>query len=145
VDNIRKAVTAILDKADSLLTTEPARMIGYGAAVVVFLAAQVISYVKPGLLPPVKFEDALGESAAAVTLLVLLVEAIRSFVYSPATFLASAHEMMDSIVDAYDQGHIEGHQHEINEPTAAQQPEAKTSTKVAVPVGFVDNSKKVLS
>lgn len=104
MDNIRKVVSAILDKADQLLTTEPARLIGYGAAVVIFLAVQGLGYVKPGLLPPLSFEAAIGDAFAAITTLVILVESIRRFVYSPATYI---EDLSDESQAAHEAAHME--------------------------------------
>lgn len=86
VNQLRKAVSAILAKVSKLLETEPARAIGYGAAVVVYLAARVLSergYVQFNL----SFEDSIIAAAAALTLVAGVVESIRRFVYSPMTYI----------------------------------------------------------
>lgn len=104
VNKLRSIVESILDKVDALLTTEPVRLIGYSAAAVVFLAAQLIGHFKPGLLPAVTFDEALGLSAAAVTTLVVLVESFRRFVVSPQTYIEN---LSDEANAAHEAAHIE--------------------------------------
>ena len=104
VNQLRTAALAILDKVDTLLKTEPARLIGYGAAVVVVLAAQVIGHFKPGVLPNIGFDEALGLTAAAITFMVVVVEAIRRAVYSPQTFI---EELSDEWKSGHESAHAE--------------------------------------
>lgn len=98
------AIRKVLDKIDALLTTEPARMIGYGAAVIVFLVVQAVGIIRPGLLPQVSFDTAVSDAFAAIALLVLVVESIRRFVYAPQTYI-------EDLADEYEAGHGEGHLH----------------------------------
>lgn len=104
MQNIRKLIGAILDKADQLLTSEPARMIGYGAAVVVYLAVRVIGELKPGLVPNVGFDEAVGLAFTALASVVILVESIRRFVYSPLTYI---EDLSDEAQAAHEAAHIE--------------------------------------
>jgi hypothetical protein len=104
VNNIRAFVSALLAKVDSFLTTEPARLIGYGAAVVVFLVVQLLGIVKPGLLPALSFEDAIGDAFAAIATLVILVESIRRFVFSPQTYIEN---LSDEAQAAHEAAHLE--------------------------------------
>jgi hypothetical protein len=76
VDKLR----AVLDIARTLLTGEPARAIGYGAAVVIYLVAKVV-----GVIPDQTFDQAVVEAVAAMAIVASVVETIRHYVYSPAT------------------------------------------------------------
>lgn len=129
MDTIRK----LLDKVDELLTTEPARMIAYGAAVVVFLVVQIIGHFRPGLLPAVSFDEAVGLTISAVAALVVLVESIRRAVYSPQTFI---EELADQAMRSYQAGHVDAHEEEAQ----AREAEAAQPQKVRVPVGVVTQS-----
>lgn len=105
VKSLRVTALYILDKVRTLLTTEPARLIGYGAAVVVTLVAQFLSnrgYVR---FDGVGFEDSLVLVLAAITFTVTVVEAIRRFVFSPQTYI-------EQVSDAVGQGHYEAHAEE---------------------------------
>ena len=104
MNQLRSLVSAILDKADMFLTTEPARLIGYGAAIVVFLTVQIVGHFKPGVLPQVSFDDAVGMAFAAITTLVILVESIRRFVYAPMTYI---EDLSDESAAAHEAAHIE--------------------------------------
>lgn len=104
MNQLRSTVSAILAKVDQLLTSEPARLIGYGAAVVVFLVVQGLGIVKPGLLPPLSFEAAIGDAFAAIATLVILVESIRRFVYSPETYIG---DLADESQAAHEAAHLE--------------------------------------
>lgn len=97
-------VRKVLDKTDQLLTTEPARLIGYGAAVVVVLAVKAIEFVRPGLIPQVGFNDAVGVAFTAMASLVILVESIRRFVYSPMTYI---EDLSDESQFAHEAAHEE--------------------------------------
>lgn len=81
VSNVLDAVKTALDKAEVLLTEkEPARAIGYGAALIVFAIAKV-----SGAIPDQSLDESLALGAAAVLSTTAIVESIRRFVYSPAT------------------------------------------------------------
>ncbi len=103
MNTLSKTVSVILDRIYQLLTTEPARLIGYGAAVVVFLVAQGLNYVRPGILPVVSFEQSLGLAFSASAMLVVLVESIRRFVYSPATHYADLNKAIGPLPNPVDQ------------------------------------------
>jgi hypothetical protein len=72
--------TDILDKADSILRGEPARIIGYGAAVVIYLVAKASGHIADQTP-----EQALVSGVAGVASLVSVIETIRHFVYSKPT------------------------------------------------------------
>jgi hypothetical protein len=76
---------AILDKADALLQGEPARAIGYGAALVIVgasLASNALGFTR---IPAVDLPTAVGLAATAIVTVTGVIESIRKFVYSPAT------------------------------------------------------------
>lgn len=70
--------TGVLDKADSILKGEPARIIGYGAAVVIYLVAKASGHIADQTP-----EQALVSGVAGVTTLIGVIESIRHFVFSP--------------------------------------------------------------
>lgn len=84
---------AIADKADALLQGEPARAIGYGAAVVVVGVVALANY-----LGFARFGDnldiatAVGLTTTAIGTVVTVIEGIRKFVFSPATVEAIVAE-----------------------------------------------------
>jgi hypothetical protein len=95
----------LLDTLDRLLTTEPARLIGYGAAVVItlvvaFLNSQGITRFGADLT----FDQSLGLAFAAITTVTLVVESLRRFVYAPATVATEAND-----------SHVAGHEHAEDE------------------------------
>ena len=115
----------VLDKTDQLLTTEPARLIGYGAAVVVVITAQVLGHIKPGLLPQVGFNEALGLSLSAIAALVTIVESIRRFVYSPLTYI---EDLSDEAHAAHEAAHLEEDLRRWTEAVQAEQAKPQTQT-----------------
>jgi hypothetical protein len=140
VQKVRIVVLAILDKVDQLLTTEPARLIGYGAAVLAvviinILNGQGITRFGTGLT----FDEAVGYAFASIAVLVTVIESIRKFVYAPQTYI-------EDVADEWQKGHEMAH---IEEDFRAQfegalrdirteqeqnipQPEAQTKTPVVV-------------
>lgn len=72
--------TAILDKVRDLLRGEPARAIGYGAAVVIYLVALAFDRI-----PDMTLDAALVSATAAIVTVGSVIETIRRFVYSPVT------------------------------------------------------------
>ena len=136
VNQLRKAVSAILAKVSQLLQTEPARAIGYGAAVVVYLVARVLSdrgYVQFNL----SFEDSIIAAAAALTLVAGVVESIRRFVYSPQTYI---EDLADEFELAIQQGHFEAHAEDamraaFEEAMRAAEAEASQPSTRTVTVG----------
>jgi hypothetical protein len=72
--------TDILDKADSILHGEPARIIGYGAAVLIYLVAKA-----SGNIADQTPEQALVSAGAGIVSVVSVIETIRHFVYSKPT------------------------------------------------------------
>lgn len=142
MNTLRNAALAVLDRVRVLLTTEPARLIGYGAAVIVTLVAQFLSsrgYVR---FDGITFEASVGLVFGAISFLIVLVESIRRFVYSPQTYI---EDLADEYADAFTAGHIDAH--EELEPVIQQAfdagknfgpeqpPETNTTSKVAFPVG----------
>ena len=65
---------------EALLTKSPARAIGYGAAVVVYLVANAF-----GRIPDMTIDQAVYTATVVIGILVAVIEAIRHYVYSPAT------------------------------------------------------------
>lgn len=104
VNQLRIFATAVLDRVSILLATEPARLIGYGAAVVVFVVAQVLEQFRPGLLPKLTFESAIAITASAIVFLAIVVENIRRFVYSPMTYI---EDLSDESQLSHDAAHME--------------------------------------
>lgn len=78
---------ALLDKAEELLQGEPARAIGYGAAVVIYLVARAV-----GAIEDVSLDQSLVLAAGYVATVASVIESIRHFVYSPATVAAIVDE-----------------------------------------------------
>lgn len=78
---MKDKIKALLDKAVALLADrEPARAIGYGAAVIAyFVARQAVS------IPDISFEDAVILTAAYVGVVGGVIETIRKIVWSPNT------------------------------------------------------------
>lgn len=76
---IKDAIVDFLGKADVLLRGSPARAIGYGAAVIIWLVANAFD-----VFPDMKFEDAVSAALVSISLLVTVIESIRYFVYAPA-------------------------------------------------------------
>jgi hypothetical protein len=75
----------ILDKAEGLLKGEPARAIGYGAALVIVgvsLASNALGFTR---IPQVDLPTAVTDATLAIATIVGVIESIRRFVYSPAT------------------------------------------------------------
>lgn len=77
----------ILDRVSTVLTGEPARVIGYGGAVVVYIVARAT------VIPDVSFEDAIVQVTAAAAIVATFVESIRRIVYSPNTVEAIIVEL----------------------------------------------------
>lgn len=94
---------AILDKVDQLLTTEPARVIGYGAAFIVYAASAFLA--SKGIIDvKLTFEQSVGAAFGAVGTLIILVESIRRFVYSPQTYIEN---LSDEAAAAHEAAHLE--------------------------------------
>jgi len=70
----------LVEAVNRVLQGSPARAIGYGAAVVIYLVALAFDRI-----PDMTFEQAVTSAVTAVTILVGIVEAIRFYVFSPAT------------------------------------------------------------
>lgn len=73
-------IKALLAQVDTLLHGEPARAIGYGAAVIIYIVAKA-----SGKFPDVSLDSALVSAGTALAAVVGVVETIRHFVYSPNT------------------------------------------------------------
>ena len=148
MNQLRSIVSATLDKVSLLLKSEPARAIGYGAAVVVYLVILVLN--SRGITrfgSDLKFEDAVlvhlaASTAAAMTLVGSVVESIRRFVYSPQTFI-------EQLSDEWQNGHDEAHFEEAMnaaiqkalEQRAAAAQQAQPDTTFVMPIGQTDNRK----
>lgn len=139
MDNIRAVVDIFLAKVEHLLTTNPVRMIGYGSAVVVFIAAKVLSdagYTRYDIT----FEQAMGLTAASVAFVTLVVESARRFVYSPQTYI-------EDLADQWSRGHAEAHVEQVMSRIEQvivdhrRQAEAKAPEDVQMPIATVPNGK----
>lgn len=64
-----------LTRVSDALKGEPARVIGYGSAVVIYFVANFI-----GAIPDVTFESALLSGAAAIAVVASVIESIRHYV-----------------------------------------------------------------
>ena len=73
-------IKGLLDEASVVLKGEPARVIGYGAAVVIYLVAAAF-----GRIPDVSFDVAVTDAVGIVALVTAVVESVRHFVSSPIT------------------------------------------------------------
>lgn len=80
IADIKAKLGAVLDKVRDLLKGEPARAIGYGGAVVVYLVAAAF-----GRIPDVTFDQAVTMAVTALAIVASFVETIRRYVYSPNT------------------------------------------------------------
>lgn len=78
-------IASILEAARGLLIGEPARAIGYGAAVVIYFAAKAL-----GSIPDQSLDEALLSAGVAIGTVASVVESIRRFVYSQPTVVAIA-------------------------------------------------------
>jgi hypothetical protein len=78
-------LNGLLDKAESILQGEPARIIGYGAAVAIYLVAKI-----SGSIADQTPEQALVSAGAGITAVIGVIESIRHFVYSVPTVQAIA-------------------------------------------------------
>jgi hypothetical protein len=84
-------LNSVLDSARDLLRGEPARVIGYGSAVVIYIAANLLD-----VLPDVTFDQAIAQGAAVIVTVATVIETIRSLVYSPNSVAAIAAEAIDA-------------------------------------------------
>lgn len=138
VKQLRTFVSALLDKVDLLLKGEPARLIMYGAALVVFIVIQVLNARGITRLGAnLSFDEALGVTAGSLALVVAVTESVRRFVYSPQTYI---EDLSDEAHIAHEAAHLEEDLARQVE-AAAQRREAelaaKQPTKRAVAVGTV--------
>jgi hypothetical protein len=100
---VKNTVTAFLDKVKKLLTSEPARLIGYGSAIVIYLVANFLA--SKGIIDvKLSFEDSIVTALAAMSVLVGIVEAIRRAVYSPLTYI---EDLADEAKNAHEAAHRE--------------------------------------
>ena len=104
VKQVRNVSLAILDKVRVLLSTEPARMIGYGAAVVVYLTVRLVGELRPGIFPVIGFDEAVTVTLTALASVLVIVESIRRFVFSPQTYI---EDLSDEAEAAHEAAHIE--------------------------------------
>lgn len=79
----------LLAKASALLKGEPARVIGYGAAVVVFLVANAV-----GAIPDMTIDAALINATAAIATIATVIETIRRLVTPVAKAEAAVQEAL---------------------------------------------------
>lgn len=127
VKTLRSTVSAFLDKVSSLLQSEPARLIGYGAAVVIYLAARILA--DKGILDvQLTFDQSITAAVAAIAVLVGIVESIRRFVYSPLTYI-------EDLADEYASGHEQAHFEEEMKRAFAEAVENVKTRKRTVAVG----------
>lgn len=86
--SITDRLRGLLDSARRLLTGEPARVIGYGAAVVIYLVAKAL-----GSIPDQSFDVAILSATAGAAVVASVVETIRHYVFSPNTVEAIVVEL----------------------------------------------------
>lgn len=79
------ALPDIFTPLQNLLKGEPARVIGYGAAVAIFIGANVLDAV-----PDMTFDEAIARGASIIVAIGVVIESIRQLVYSPNTVQAIA-------------------------------------------------------
>lgn len=94
---------SFLDRLNVLLTTEPARVIGYGAAVVVALVTAFMAE-RGTIAVALTFEQSVGAATGAIAALVIVIESIRRFAYSPMTYI---EDLADGVKAAHEQAHAE--------------------------------------
>jgi len=80
-------INNVLDKVEDIINGEPARVIGYGGAVIIYLVAKAVRFI-PDQTP----EMALTQAGSALLFVGTLVESIRHSVYSPNTVAAIVSE-----------------------------------------------------
>jgi len=95
-------VQSVLAKANQLLVTEPARLIGYSSAVVVYFVALFLT--SRGLLPALTFDQSVAAAFGGIATLVIIVESARRFVYSPQTYI---EDLADESQAAHELAHLE--------------------------------------
>lgn len=88
---IFERLQGLLNKVANLLTGEPLRAIGYGAAVVIWLVANA-----SGKFADMSFESAIVLSTTAIGTLSGIIETARKFVYSPNSVQTIANEAFDA-------------------------------------------------
>lgn len=104
MNSLRNSVGAILTKVSALLQSEPARLIGYGSAVVIYLVVNYLASKGIGVFVPMTVEESITASVAALAILVGIVESIRKFVYSPLTYI---EDLADENKRAHEEAHME--------------------------------------
>lgn len=82
-DPVEAWLRGIVDQVEKLLQGETARVIGYGAGIVIYLVAKAVQAI-----PDMPFDQAVLQAGAAATMVISIVEAIRHYVFSPATVAA---------------------------------------------------------
>lgn len=134
MNQLRTAVSALLDKVSLLLKSEPARAIGYGAAVVIFLVVRVLNQRGYVQFAPMSFEDSIVAATAAITVIGTVVESIRKFVYSPQTYI---EDLSDEFASGHNLAHFEEELHAAmqaqSEAIRAEREAAKTT--FVAPIG----------
>ena len=131
---LRSTISAILDKVSSLLQSEPARLIGYGSAVVIYFAANYLASKGIGVFVPMTVEESITASVAGLAILVGIVESIRRFVYSPLTYI---EDLADETKAAHEQAHAEEEFNRTLRAMVAQAEEAAKPKRTRVAVGTV--------
>lgn len=133
VQTLRSTIFAFLDKVDALLKGEPVRLILYSAAAVVYATVYVLNAMgvtKFGA--ELSFEAAVALTGAAITLLVLVVERVRMFVFSPMTYI---EDLADEAKAAHESAHAAEAFSQMNQILAAAK--AAQTPKRRIPVGTV--------
>lgn len=89
MDRLKAILLWLRDTTERLLQGEPLRMIVQGAAVVIWLVTRILETLGVGTIEVVSLDQALLIAWAAAT---ALTEALRRWVYSPATVMRLALE-----------------------------------------------------
>lgn len=92
ITEIKAKLGAVLDKVRDLLKGEPARLIGYGGAIVIYLVANAF-----GRIPDMTFDQAVSAAVAAIAIIATFVETIRRYVYSPNTVSEILEDLLEGV------------------------------------------------
>ncbi len=105
MNKLRAMALVILDKMNVLLTTNPARSIGYGAAVVLWLVVAGLNQAGVTRFgTDLTFEQMLAMAFGILGTLTIVIEGIRRFVFAPMTFI---EELSDEAMAAHESAHVE--------------------------------------
>lgn len=132
---IRASALVVLDKLRELLTTEPARLIGYGFALTIYLILRLLESHGFLAFPDATFEQVVTLVFTTMASLVIIVESIRRFVYSPQTYI---EDLSDEAAAAHELAHLEEGLKAFRDELARAAAESQTKkAKRTVAIGTV--------